>query len=150
MVVTAPVARQVVAKATKPKISTKGDSCFVKHREMVAQVVFQNTPQGKLPIIKFRINPGRQLFPWLSKQAKGWERYKFHSLKFTFHPALGTQNPGNMFFMVDFDVEDDTPTSLQQVMQNAKASQSPIWKQFSVIVRTTSVSIERSNSGPRV
>lgn len=135
-VVRAPVAVQFVSKASQPRIRTnaKSDSCVIKHREMVGALNFSGTPQNGFPIQSLTVNPGRATFPWLSTQAKGWERYKFKKLKFSFHPYMGTMVNGNIFYSSEFDVDDAPPTSVLQMLQNRRSAQAPIWKSFDIVL----------------
>jgi hypothetical protein len=67
----------------------------------------------------FPVNPGQAgTFPWLSKQAAQWEKYRWEYLEFYYKPevsAFATQGQsGKVILSMDYDASDAPPTSKQQ------------------------------------
>lgn len=78
-------------------------------------------------------NPGNGvMFPWLSHIAASYEKYRFEKLKFELVSAQSTNVPGRVYMAVDYDWDDQVPTSLQQMMGNATASEGPMWQGLSI------------------
>jgi len=89
--------------------------CRVEEDEYIADIggstAFVNTA--------FPINPGQVLtFPWLSKQAAQWEKYRWEYLEFYYKPevsAFATQGQaGKVILSCDYDASDAPPSSKQQ------------------------------------
>jgi hypothetical protein len=73
----------------------------------------------------FPLNPGQGAsFPWLSLQAKQWERYKFKWIKFEYarevteFATAGTI--GKVMMNIDLDASDQPPATKTQVMDTDK------------------------------
>jgi len=67
----------------------------------------------------FPVNPGQAgTFPWLSKQAAQWEKYRWEYLEFYYRPevsAFATQGQaGKIILSMDYDAADAPPASKQQ------------------------------------
>lgn len=68
----------------------------------------------------FPINPGQAVtFPWLSKEALLWEKYRFEELEFYYRPevsAFATNGQsGKVMLSCDYDAADPPPGTKQQV-----------------------------------
>lgn len=82
----------------------------LKHVEMIREVADTSSSAFKI-LTSFDLNPGvHATFPWLANIAVNFERYKFHSLKFMFLPALGTSTSGKVSFIPEYDAADDNTT----------------------------------------
>jgi len=69
---------------------------------------------------QYPINPGQGgTFPWLSKEAVLWEKYRFKALEFYYKPqvsAFATNGQsGKVMLSCDYDASDAPPTSKQMV-----------------------------------
>jgi len=69
---------------------------------------------------QYPINPGQALtFPWLSKEALLWEKYRFEELEFYYRPevsAFATNGQaGKVMLSCDYDASDPPPATKQQV-----------------------------------
>jgi len=69
---------------------------------------------------QYPINPGQGgTFPWLSKEAVLWEKYRFKALEFYYKPqvsAFATNGQsGKIMLSCDYDASDAPPTSKQMV-----------------------------------
>lgn len=91
-------------------------NCVVEEDEYVTEV-----PSSSAFLVSTRqINPGNPLlFPWLSKQAKQWEKYHFEYLEFYYKREVSEYAPngssGKVIMSVDFDANDPPPSSKQQM-----------------------------------
>jgi hypothetical protein len=73
-------------------------------------------------------NPGdTKSFQWLSKEALGYERYKWHSLRLVFVPECTTTTAGVIAVTTDYDPNDTAPTSITNGLQNENSMQLAPW-----------------------
>jgi len=90
--------------------------CVVEEDEYIGaisgSVSFANT--------SYAINPGQATtFPWLSVQAKQWEKYRFEFLEFYYKREVSefatNGTTGKVIMSVDFDASDAAPSSKTQM-----------------------------------
>jgi hypothetical protein len=65
---------------------------------------------------QFPLNPGQLLtFPWLSKLAANWEKYRFNNIEFYYKPEASAYatagQTGKVILSFDYDAADAAPTS---------------------------------------
>lgn len=83
----------------------------------------------------YDINPGNsQLFPWLSSQAVGWEKYRFTKLKIELIPGNPSTLPGRVYAMIDYDYDDDVPTSMDGMAACYGLKTSDVWQPLTMEV----------------
>lgn len=90
-------------------------TCRVSEDEYIAEingsVAFATT--------SYAVNPGQALtFPWLSKQAAQWEKYRFESLEFYYKPEVSAYaangQTGKIILSLDYDAADPPPANKTQ------------------------------------
>lgn len=102
----------------------KDGSIFVRHREIIAEV--QGT--SLFTATKYPIQPGLgYLFPWLSRIALNYEKYKIKKCRFEYINSINTGHTGNVVMAIDYDASDATPTNLQAIMNNKSAVMGPAY-----------------------
>lgn len=89
--------------------------CRVEEDEYIADVSGSVT----FASTSFPVNPGQaSVFPWLSKQAAQWEKYRWEYLEFYYKPevsAFATQGQaGKVILSMDYDASDAPPSNKQQ------------------------------------
>lgn len=140
----APVATAVNRTMGKAVITNKGDRTYVRHREMVRDVPLGTTASMKRKALGQpgltsgfevdgigRINPGnKQLFPYLSTIAKGFEKYTFKDLAFELLTMAPTSAQGSMMLAVDMDAADRDPASKRELLNFEGAARGPVWDQI--------------------
>lgn len=83
----------------------------------------------------YDVNPGNGiLFPWLSRVAANYEKYRFEKLEFEIVPRNPSTVSGAVYAAVDYDWDDNVATSVQQLMSNHGAVSSDVWRQFTLTV----------------
>jgi hypothetical protein len=97
----------------------RGKTCTIVEDEYVAEIVSGSTG-ANFNNVAYPINPGQaQLFPWLSKQAAQWEKYRFNQLQFYYKPEVSQYaaagQTGKVLFGVDFDASDGPPIAKQNI-----------------------------------
>lgn len=111
----------------KPKItsSQNGDgSVRIRHREYL----FDLTGANLWTVQSIQINPGLQLFTWLSQLASLYESYVFNSLSFDFESTSPTTQAGTVMLGIDFDAADNLPVSKQEFMSMQGAVRTAPWQ----------------------
>jgi hypothetical protein len=105
----APVAQSAQYKSQIPRfLNRSSSSCRISHEEMIGTV------QTSIAWLTqdFEINPGLvNTFPWLSSQARGWEKYRFYNLKFIYRTRCSTALSGSVSLFPDYDPSDSAPVS---------------------------------------
>lgn len=109
----APVAIGTVARVPRPKIEhTKNGKCQVRHSELVGDI----NGTTAFTTSTYPINAGlSNIFVWLSSLALNYESYKFRKLRFRYIPACATTQVGFVYFAIEYDSSDSSPTSEQQL-----------------------------------
>jgi len=97
---------------------TRMRSITVNNEEFVGPVVVLGQPAFN--VFSVNIQPGNALlFPWLSKQAAQWEKYKFNRLEFFYKREVSEfadgGKQGKVIMSVDFDAADPPPATKQQM-----------------------------------
>lgn len=108
----------------------------VKHAELISNVA------GSVAFTanKVAINPGiAATFPWLSTQARGYEQYRFHSLRFEFVTRASTSTVGSICLAPDYDADDSPPTTEIAVSSYMGAKESSAWTNSSISLDSTSM-----------
>jgi len=93
-------------------------SITVSNEEFIGAVTVANQPNFN--VVSYPINPGQATtFPWLSKQAAQWEKYRFQKLEFFFKREVSefstAGQAGKVILSVDFDASDAPPGTKQQM-----------------------------------
>lgn len=131
----APVSVGVSTSGTAPRYGASGSKTYVVHRRELATSLTNgaftgfaiNAQSASTPGLDF--NPGcAALMPWLANIAPNYERFHFKRLAFDLVPAQSTATAGRYYVAVDYDYDDEVPTTLQDFMGNATAIEAPVWK----------------------
>lgn len=114
LLVKAPVSQRYTSKTSQPRImATKPGEVRIVHHERIA--VLPGSVDFALAFTA-RINPGfESVFPWLSRQAINYERYRFNRLRFRYMPLRPTAAPGAVYLGVDMDSADGAPTTANEI-----------------------------------
>lgn len=88
--------------------------------------------------IQLPINPGQAgVFPWLSQEAKLWEKYQFDKLEFEFRTTINEFSAnalGRVILGVDFDASDPAPSTRSQAeISRPVTAQAPYFNQRLVL-----------------
>jgi hypothetical protein len=76
----------------------------------------------------YDLNPGNCiLFPWLSIVARGYEKFRFHRMRFELVPRNPTTQQGTVYMGFDYDYDDDVATSPSTLMINRGAISGDVW-----------------------
>lgn len=136
-VVAIPAAISYGSKAKTPKVVTRADgTARIRRTEFVGTVsngsvtgytllgLSQQTPG-------YDLNPGcNDLFPWLSEIARNYEKFHFNSIRFRVTPSQATATAGRLYLAVDYDYDDNPPTSKAQMMSNQTHVEGSVWSEL--------------------
>jgi hypothetical protein len=96
----------------------------VAHREYVADV----NGSVNFAVSSFRINPANHdLFPWLSRIALNFEKYRFKRLCFCLKTQTSTTTPGSVMMAIDYDPSDAPPLAKSDLLQYEGAIRGAAW-----------------------
>jgi len=89
--------------------------CRVEEDEYIADI----SGSAGFATTAFPVNPGQVgTFPWLSKQAAQWEKYRWEYLEFYYKPEVSAfaanGATGKVILSMDYDASDAPPSSKQQ------------------------------------
>jgi hypothetical protein len=106
-------------------VHNNDDSVTITHRELIAQV--SGTVNFTSSTIS--IQPGlSSVLPWLSTQCLGWEKYRFIYLRAQYLTRTGSQTPGTMMLVPDYDAADAAPTTQTAASTFHGATDDVPWK----------------------
>lgn len=126
--------KPVAARSTPYAAKMSGER-YLSNRELVGSIssagagflalgASANTPG-------YDFNPGNTvLFPWLSVQALGWEKFRFQKLKFEIVPGNPSTFAGRIYAMIDYDFDDEVPDNFIQLAQTYGLVSSDVWQPF--------------------
>jgi hypothetical protein len=125
-----------------PKITQTPKSCRVVHRELIASVT------GTVAFTagsQFELNPGiPATFPWLALMAQGWEQYEFNSLKFHYVTRTGTNVPGSVMLVPDYDAADAAPVDEATASSYQDCIEDAPWKDIVCVLRKSSMNVRQT------
>lgn len=113
--------------------------CTIRHSEMFDTL---STTSGLSTFTprRFRINPGQSaLFPWLSVQAAGWERYRFKYLRIRLLSRLPASSTSTVTIGCDYDATDASPDSILELMSYQGTVQDAGWKDITFVASPKSL-----------
>jgi hypothetical protein len=124
--VTAPAALSRQMTTNAPRIVGTARSFRVRHRELVDDTipgsttfVIQNTIQ---------LNPGLSAtFPWLAPQARQYEQYVVHLLRFLYMPIAPTSTQGSITLMPEYDPTDPAPATEYEASDQRGTVENNCW-----------------------
>jgi len=109
-----------------PMIQASRDSARIVHRELIASIT--GSVAFAVPLI-FALNPGLAAsFPWLATQAQAWEAYRFNKLRFCYYTRTGSNVPGSVMLVPDYDSSDAAPASEQIASSYEDVAEDAPWK----------------------
>lgn len=140
LVKTVPVAKARVLRASPPQVDTMRGGIRIQHHEFCTTVsapsstAFQIlSPSDLTPGLD--INPGcAELFPWLSGISRLYEKFRFTNLKFTIVPSQPSTTAGKYYAAIDYDYDDDVPTTKVNMLTNHTTVQHAVWAETELIV----------------
>lgn len=140
-VATVPVSYGTIQRPIKPAFGRSSNGVTLYRREFVGSFTngatvnaFTVTPLS-LATPGYDINPSCQyLFPWLSRIAPCFERFRFNALSLHFVTSQATTTPGRYYAAVDYDYDDNPTTFKTEFMANVTAIEAPVWKESSLVL----------------
>jgi hypothetical protein len=132
MAVNAPAAKSYAVRRTAPRFRSTAGRYIVSNREFVSEISGSTT----FAVNQFTIQPGfGQTFPWLSQISNTHQKYRFTSMKFTYVPLIGTDQPGRLTLVYAVDPLDPTPISKQELFQYPTSNETSVWTGNDIVVQ---------------
>jgi len=128
-----------------PKISSTKGGKLICHRELVN--IVSGTAAFTATTIPMQPGLGGS-FTWLATQCNGWEKYRWKRLVVTYLTRTGTNVPGTVMLVPDYDASDAQPTSELQASSFHGVEDDAPWKTINMtfdMARSTELFIR---SGP--
>jgi hypothetical protein len=113
------------------------DQVRIIHRELVGSVTGSTAYTTALSVA---LNPGLSAsFPWLASQAQSWERYRFNKLRFCYYTRTGSNVPGSVQMVPDYDAADAAPASEQIASTYEDVEEDAPWKDICCELRPSAL-----------
>jgi len=134
----APVSYGIRALASGPRINGS-DKITIRRREFVGTATNGATTGFALTPLSaatpgYDLNPATsELFPWLSRIAPCYERFRFNRVKFHFIPSSPTSTPGRFYAAVDYDYDDLVASTKAELMGNVCSVESAVWQESELV-----------------
>lgn len=108
-----PAASSMQLVASNPRIDRRnGKSMHIRHRELIQSV----SGATAFTALSLSVNPGiAATFPWLYKEAQGWEQYRFSKIKFIYLQRTSSTTVGSVMLAPDYDAIDSVPSTEAQM-----------------------------------
>jgi hypothetical protein len=114
-------------------------SIRVVHRELLTSIV-GTANFSILAANTFALNPGVQAsFPWLSNLAMNFEFYRFNKLKYCYYTRTGSNVPGSVALIPDYDAADAAPTNEQVASSYEDVQEDAPWKDIECVLSPRSL-----------
>jgi hypothetical protein len=131
-VVNAPAAKSYTVRRTAPRFRSTAGRYIVSNREFVSEI----SGSTSFDVSQFTIQPGfGQTFPWLSQISNTHKKYRFTSMKFTYVPLIGTEQPGRVTLVYAVDPLDPTPISKQELFQYPTSHETNVWTSNDIVIQ---------------
>jgi len=99
----------------------------VKHSEFLGNV----SGNEDFSVVSYALNPGLvESFPWLHKQAAGWEFYRFRKLTVRYETRSPSAQAGSVMFVIDYKSSDGPPTDEKEANNSSGAREGVIWREL--------------------
>lgn len=120
----APVSISSRRTGAAPTISTTKSGIVVSHRTFLSPV----SNDINFTVTQFSTNPALgTTFPWLSKIAARYDKYRFRKLRFEYRSVCPTSTSGVCMMSFDYDASDEAPTSKLVQAQTIPNAENNIW-----------------------
>jgi hypothetical protein len=120
-----------------PRIQASRDQVRIVHRELIGSITGS---QAFAVAQTTALNPGLSAsFPWLSTQAQSWERYRFNKLRFCYYTRTGSNVPGSVQMVPDYDASDSAPVSEQVASTYEDVEEDAPWKDIECELRPSAL-----------
>lgn len=132
----APVAISTRRTGAPARITPRGTGVTISHRTFLGPVTnfLAYTPTS------FATNPGlASTFPWLSKIASRYDKYRFTRLRFEYRSVAATSTAGVAMMSFDYNALDALPTSKLVQSQTIPNAENNVWVNNDLVVPTDGV-----------
>lgn len=127
----APVAVATRRTGKAPSIKPQGTGVVISHRTFLGPIV----AQAAFNTTTFSANPGiADTFPWLSKVATRYDKYRFTRLRFEYRSVCATSSTGVVMMSFDYNAADAPPASKAVQAQTIPNAENNVWMNNDLVV----------------
>lgn len=127
----APAAMNTIRRMDKPILTTIKNGMILKHKTFISSISGSTTYSAQ----ELKANPGLTgSFPWASRMAARFEKYRFKSLTFHYYSVVATSNAGVVSMSFDYDVMDALPAAKYIQAETTPFVEGNNWSSFSMKV----------------
>lgn len=129
----APVAISTIRRLEKPTMQSSKNGMVLKHRTFIGSI----SSSTAYTATEIKCNPGLSgSFPWASKLASRFEKYRIKSLTYHYYSVVATSSAGVVSMSFDYDVLDELPTAKFIQAETTPFVEGNNWASFSMKVPT--------------
>lgn len=133
--VVAPVGVATIKSTPAPKIAHVKNGMVVSHRTFIGAV----SGSTNYSVSGWNCNPGLlSSFPWASRLATRFEKYRFKRLKYEYVSVVNTSTSGVVTMSFDFDPVDPLPATKYIQAETVPCKESNVWVTFGMAVAVDS------------
>jgi len=127
-----PAAYAHSTKLKASRISSRKGTTVLKHKGLVLSLSGVTT-YGATAL---QVNPGMaNVFPWASRLARSYDKYRFRKLSFHYRPVCATTQVGVVMMSFDYDTLDAVPVSKYEQAQTVPNIETNAFLQSDLIVQ---------------
>lgn len=127
----APVAVATRRTGKAPSIKPQGSGVVISHRTFLGPI----SAQAAFTTTSFAANPGfADTFPWLSKVATRYDKYRFTRLRFEYRSVCATSVTGVVMMSFDYNAADAPPASKAVQAQTIPNAENNVWMNNDLVV----------------
>lgn len=130
----APVAMSTRRTGAAPIMRSRSNGVSITHRTFLGPVI---PAASSYLATGYPVNPGlADTFPWLSKVASRYDKYRFTSLRFEYRSVCATSTSGVVMMSFDYNAADPIPVNKQIQAQTIPNAENNVWVNNDLIVPT--------------
>lgn len=127
----APVSVATRRTGKAPQMKARGAGVTVSHRTFLGPV----SSQSAFTPTSYSVNPGLvDTFPWLSRVAARYDKYRFTRLRFEYRSVCATNVPGVVMMSFDYNAADQLPLSKSVQAQTIPNAENNVWMNNDLVV----------------
>lgn len=129
-------AAPVAVSSMQRSMHTQNRSRRIKNSEFIGDLYVQSN----FSVQSYVLNPGMlTTFPWLSEQAKNWQQYRFHSVRFRYVTRVGTSTIGSVILSPEYNSSDNPPRNEREAMNTMDAVEDVVWREVSTTLNVSAM-----------
>lgn len=130
----APVALSTRRTGVAPIMRSRNNGVSITHRTFLGPITSSSLAYA---VTSYPANPGfADTFPWLSKVASRYDKYRFTSLRYEYRSVCATSTSGVAMMSFDYNAADPPPVNKQTQAQTIPNVENNVWVNNDLVVPT--------------